>query len=100
MKRLVILLSLVAASATFAAPRHVSIPLGETRALTVPEEVATVEVTNPDVLEVKTSAGGKVTLEPRTTGKTKIHLRTESDAHVELLVFVTSGGSVELLQPR
>lgn len=89
---------LVSTAATAAAPRHVTIPLGETRALTLPEEVSKVELTREGVIEVKRNPGGTLTLQPIATGKTRLHLRTESNAEVELLVFVTSAGGVEFIQ--
>lgn len=100
MKSLIAAATLLFATASFAVPRHVSIPLGETRAVTLPEKVASIEVSNPDVLQVRTVSAGRLSLEPQTTGKTRVYLTTESNAEVELLVFVTSGGDVEVLMPR
>lgn len=100
MKSLVAVAALLISSASFALPRHVSIPLGETRSVTIPERIATIEVSNPDVLHVRTKSDGRLTLEPQTTGKTRVYLTTESNAEVELVVFVTSGGDVEVLMPR
>ncbi len=80
--------------------KHLSLPLGETRSITLPERVASIEVTDPAVLNVKKQSNGTVLLSPLSPGKSKVHLRTVGDAEVDLLVFVTSGGDVEIIRPH
>ena len=80
--------------------KHLSVPLGETRSITLPEKVSKIEVADPAVVEVKKQSNGTVLLSPLSTGKSKVHLRTVGDAQVDLMVFVTSGGDVEIIRPR
>jgi Flp pilus assembly secretin CpaC len=100
-------LRILAATSLLAVPalaspglKHLSLPLGETRSITLPEKVANIEVTDPAVLKAKKQSNGTVLLSPLSTGKAKVHLRTVGNAEVDLLVFVTSGGDVEIIRRR
>jgi hypothetical protein len=97
-----ILVSLLVLSApAFASQglRHLSVPLGGTKSIQLSEKVSSVKVDDPAVLEAR-EQDGKVLLSPLSTGKSKIQIRTRQNTEVDLLVFVTSGSDVELIERR
>ena len=78
--------------------RHLSVPIGQTRLVNLSETVDRIEVSNPDVLSAEKTSDGMVVLSPKATGKAHVYLHTTEDSEVSLLVFVTSGGEVELIR--
>jgi hypothetical protein len=99
MKVLILVASLFSLPA-LAGADHLALQVGQTRNLMVGEKIATVEVSNSEVLEVRRSGAGQVMVAARKPGQAKLHLVTAGKAEVELLVLVTSGGSVEYIRLR
>lgn len=74
------LIALWASVAAADGPRQLSLPVGHTMTLAMPNRVASVRVDDPGLVEVKTS-GRHVTLVARTKGTTQAVVRTVDGEH-------------------